>query len=86
MNVWVCSSLWSKFLGLMFRRQSPALLFVFDKEKSLNIHSLFCKPFTAIWLDERKNVMKTEDVSGWRFNISGFGKYLLEVPTRTTLE
>ena len=79
-KVRVCSSLICKFIGLMFRNSKEPLLFVFNKEKTLSIHSLFCKPFKAIWLDEKKNVKKTENIFSWKLNISGKGKYLLEVP------
>jgi len=80
----VCDTIFSKFLGLMFRKSSPALLFLFKKEKTLTIHSFFCKPFRAIWLDENKNITKIVDVNNWKMSISGRGKYLLEIPRRTT--
>ena len=83
-NVKVCKTIWNKFWGLMFCTRSPSLLFVFNKEKRLSIHSFFCKPFTAIWLDEGKRVVRQEEVNNWRFNISGRGKYILEIPTRIT--
>ena len=69
-----------KATGLMFRRQSPPLLFVFNKTKTLTIHSLFCKPFKAIWLDNKFHATKITDVKKWKLNISGKGKYLLEIP------
>ena len=64
----------------MFKKKSSPLLFIFNKEKKLTIHSLFCKPFTAIWLDKNKKATKVENVNDWKFYISGRGKYLLEVP------
>jgi len=79
-KVKVCNTILSKMLGLMFRKNSSPLLFVFDRNRSLSIHSLFCKPFTAVWLDEKMRVTKITDVKNWRFNISGKGKYLLEIP------
>jgi len=84
-NVKPCSAMTSKFLGLMFRKKSPPLLFIFEKEKKLSIHSFFCRPFTAIWLDENKKVLKTEKITGWRFDILGQGKYLLEIPASSAL-
>jgi uncharacterized membrane protein (UPF0127 family) len=77
----ICDTPLKKFLGLMFRRKSPPLLFIFNKKKSLTIHSLFCKPFRAIWLDEKMHATKFIDVKNWKLNISGKGKYLLEIPT-----
>lgn len=81
-KVKICKSFWSKFSGLMFRRNSPPLLFIFKKEKRLSIHSFFCKPFRAFWLDKNKYVTKFIDGKTWRINYSGFGKYLLEIPEK----
>lgn len=78
-DVKVCNSIWARFCGLMFKKNSPPLLFVFEKEKKLSIHSLFCRPFKAIWIDENKKVTKIVDVKNWKLSISGKGKYLLEI-------
>ena len=59
-----------KTRGLMFKSKSPTLLFIFNKEKTLTIHSIFCKPFIAIWLDKKKKATKIEKVTNWRFHIS----------------
>ena len=75
------TSILQKARGLMFKKNSPPLLFIFNKEKTLTIHSLFCKPFTAIWLDKNKKATKVEKIRTWRLNISGIGKYLLEFPS-----
>ncbi len=76
-----CDTLLKKFLGLMFHKNSPPLLFVFDREKNLQIHSFFCKPFKAIWLDEKMRATKIVDVKNWKICLSGRGKYLLEILT-----
>jgi uncharacterized membrane protein (UPF0127 family) len=78
-----CKSIWSKFSGLMFRKNSPPLLFIFNKEKNLSIHSLFCKPFKAIWIDDKMRVTKKIAIAKIGFNFSGLGRYLLEVPFPT---
>jgi uncharacterized membrane protein (UPF0127 family) len=83
LEVSYCSSLWSKIRGLMFRGSSPPLLFVFGREKRIVIHSFFCRPFRAFWLDENFVVTKVVDVKKWKFSLSGRGKYLLEVPLVT---
>jgi len=83
-KVKICNTILSKATGLMFRRQSPPLLFVFSKNKTLSIHSFFCKPFKAIWLDDGMHATKIIDVKNWKLNISGKGKYLLEIPITTT--
>jgi uncharacterized membrane protein (UPF0127 family) len=67
----------------MFRKDSPPLLFTFNKEKKLSIHSFFCKPFTAIWLDDKKRITKSIKIKNWRPNFYGTGKYLLEIPLPT---
>lgn len=76
----ICDTILKKASGLMFRRESPPLLFVFNKNKELSIHSLFCKPFRAIWLDDKMRATQVTDVEAWKLNISGDGKYLLELP------
>jgi uncharacterized membrane protein (UPF0127 family) len=76
----VLKSVWSKGIGLMFQKKSPALLFVCKRTQWILITSYFCKPFRAIWLDEKMQSTKIIDVRNWKFNISGRGKYLLEIP------
>ncbi|MFA5060783.1 MAG: hypothetical protein WC494_00505 [Candidatus Pacearchaeota archaeon] len=78
-NAKVLKTIPQKFLGLMFRRRSPPLLFVFNREKKISIHSFFCKPFKAVWLDDNFVATKFVDVKNWKLNISGKGKYLLEI-------
>jgi len=79
----LCDTPLKKFSGLMFRKNSPPLLFVFNKYKRFSIHSLFCKPFTAIWLDDKMHSTQVLEIDNWRTNIVGKGKYLLEI-SRTT--
>jgi uncharacterized membrane protein (UPF0127 family) len=79
-QVEVCDTIWKKFSGLMFRKNSKPLLFPFNKEKNLSIHSFFCKPFKAIWIDDKMRITKEEEVFNWRPFFSGYGKYLLEIP------
>ncbi|MDH3352999.1 MAG: hypothetical protein OEL87_00950 [Nanoarchaeota archaeon] len=69
-----------KAVGLMFQKNSPPLLFVSKKFQWNPITSLFCKPFKAIWLDEKMKATKVVDVKNWKLNISGHGKFLLEIP------
>ncbi len=64
----------------MFQKNSPPLLFSQQKNKYFPIISLFCKPFKAIWLDEKMRATKIIDVKSWKWWISGSGKYLLEIP------
>ncbi len=79
-KVEICDTLLKKFIGLMFKKKSPPLFFTFNKNKKLSIHSFFCKPFKAVWLDDKMRATKFTDVKNWKFNISGRGKYILEIP------
>lgn len=49
-----CRSILSKARGLMFKKQSKPLLFVFNKPTKQSIHSFFCPAFIAIWLNKGK--------------------------------
>lgn len=79
-EVELCNTPWKKFKGLMFRKNSPPLFFNFSKEIKLSIHSFFCKPFKAIWLDKNMKSTKIVVVKRWLPSITGHGKYLLEIP------
>ncbi len=69
--------------GLLFRKNSPPLLFTLRREKNFSIFSTFCKPFQAIWLDENCRAIKILDVKSWKMRIPGRGKYLLENHKKT---
>ncbi len=79
-KVEICDTLLKKFSGLMFKKNSLPLLFIFNKNKIIQIHSFFCKPFRAIWLDEKMRATKITDVNNWKLSISGKGRFLLEIP------
>ena len=49
-----CKNLLQKATGLMFRKNSPPLLFIYNKPTREPIHSFFCKPFIAIWFNKNK--------------------------------
>lgn len=66
--------------GLLFRKDSPALLWDLGQEKKFSIFSVFCLPFEAIWLDGKKRVIKKIVVDKWLWRIPGRGRYLLEIP------
>jgi uncharacterized membrane protein (UPF0127 family) len=80
LKVLECKSFLSKARGLMFRKKSLPLLFIFNKEKEIRIHSFFCKPFIALWIDKNHKTTKIKKISSWRLNLTGIGKYLLEIP------
>jgi len=81
LDVKVCESILSQASGLMFRKRSPALLFVFKSKKRRIIHSFFCVPFVAIWFDNN-NIVDAKIIKKWRLNIKPKGKFdrLLEIP------
>ena len=82
-NAKILTSIPAKALGLMFQKNSPPLLFVSRRFQWNPITSYFCKPFKAIWLDDKFHSTKVIEVKTWKFNISGHGKYLLEIPFTT---
>ena len=47
----VCNNIFQQARGLMFKKNSKPLLFVFKNYKKRAIHSFFCKPFIAIWFN-----------------------------------
>src|SRR4030042_1377702 len=81
-----CHSLFSQARGLMFKKKSESLLFIFKNKKRRAIHSFFCIPFIAIWFDEKK-VIEIKRVKSWRFSIKPKHKFnkLLEIPSNDTL-
>ena len=69
-----------KYTGLMFRKNSPALLFEFPSYPKA-IHSFFCYPFIAIWLLNEK-VQECRIIKPWKSWIlpeKEFNK-LIEIP------
>lgn len=80
----VLKNIFSRGLGLMFRKKSPILLFDFKKLTRLSIHSFFCSEFIAVWLSNGK-VVECRVVKPWKINIipkKEFDK-LIEIPRRT---
>jgi len=81
LDVKECRTILSKTSGLMFRKKSPALLFIFKKPVKISIHSFFCVPFTAIWFLDDK-IIEIKNVRPWKFHIVPKKKFnrLLEIP------
>jgi len=77
----VCNTPWKKFRGLMFRKNPGPLLFEFGKPTRASIHSLFCKPFRALWLLDGK-VIDDKLVKLWKLRIRPKSKFdqLVEIP------
>lgn len=77
-----CRSILDKAKGLCFSRNSKSLLFLFNKEVSLKIHSFFCPEFSAIWFDKNFKEISRLKIKKNKLNISPSKKfkYLLEIP------
>ena len=79
-----CNSLFMKGRGLMFRRRekAPAMIFNFDKEVDLKIHSFFCCPFIAVWLDSKNKVLEIKKIIPWVSSVKPKKSFktLIEIP------
>jgi len=76
-----CSSIFEKARGLMFKKNSIPLLFIFKKLTKQPIHSLFCPPFKAIWLKDNK-IIEEKIINSWKLSIRPQEKFnkLIEIP------
>ncbi|MBR9705329.1 hypothetical protein GOV12_07990 [Candidatus Pacearchaeota archaeon] len=74
-------SVFQKASGLMFRKKSKPLLFIFKNKTNESIHSFFCVPFIAFWFCNGK-VIDVKFVKPWKLSVKPCEKYdkLLEVP------
>jgi uncharacterized membrane protein (UPF0127 family) len=81
MDVFECKNIFQKASGLMFRKKSKPLLFIFNKSVSESIHSFFCFPFIGIWFN-RNEIVDIKYVRPWKINIKPLKKFdkLLEIP------
>jgi hypothetical protein len=68
-NVEFACSIFKQVKGLMFSRRIPddyALVFVLKKPQKVSLHMLFVNyPIDAIFLDEKKRVIKTSSLYAW---------------------
>jgi len=82
LDIKVCKTILSKTSGLMFRRKSKSLLFVFKKPVRISIHSFFCKPFVVIWFLNNK-IIDIKVIKKWKVSIKPKQKFdrLLEIPS-----
>lgn len=76
-----CDNYFLRARGLMFRKKSKPLLFIFAKSTKQAIHSLFCIPFIAIWFN-KKEIIDIKLVKPWRLSVFPNKKFdkLLEIP------
>lgn len=78
-----CKTVLSRVRGLMFRKKSKPLLFVFKRSTKQPIHSFFCKPFKAIWLMKGR-VIDEKIVKPFSLSIKpkNFFTHLVEMPLK----
>ena len=79
----ICDNVFSKARGLMFRKKSMPLLFVFKKPTKTSIHSLFCRPFRAIWLNKNR-IIDEKIIDSWSISIKPKSRFteLVEIPLK----
>ena len=84
MDVKECRTFLPKMSGLMFRKKSKPLLFIFKKNSKEAIHSFFCIPFVAIWFNE-KEIIDVKYVKPWKPYIVPGKSFdtLLEIPVNS---
>lgn len=77
----ICDTLLKRSRGLMFRKNPKPLFFVFKKLTTQPIHSFFCKPFMAIWLNEGR-VVDEKIVRPYKLSIKARAPFthLVEIP------
>jgi uncharacterized membrane protein (UPF0127 family) len=82
----VANSSLKRAIGIMFKKKFKPLLFEFGKVQKISIHSFFCQPFIAIFLNSRKRVVQIEKIRPFSLFTSRPAKYLIEMPiSRKTL-
>jgi len=81
-DVNLCRDIFSQAKGLMFRKKSKPLLFIFKNKKRRAIHSFFCLPFIAIWFDGER-IIEVRRVMPWKISVKPKEKFnrLLEIPS-----
>ncbi|MEK6906837.1 MAG: DUF192 domain-containing protein [Nanoarchaeota archaeon] len=71
-------------VGLMFKsRNSEALLFEFNKNVGLSIHSIFVFfPFFVLWLDDKDRVIEVRKVNPFTLSVSSKKPFrkIVEIP------
>ncbi len=80
----ICDTVFKRARGLMFRKDSNSLLFLFKKETRQPIHSLFCKPFKALWMRDGK-IIDEKNVRPFKLSVIPKEKFteLVEIPLKT---
>ena len=80
-KVGICDNFFLQISGLMFKKNSLPLLFVFKNSRKSAIHSFFCEKFVAIWFDKDR-IVDVKLVHPWKISVKPNKKFdrLLEIP------
>jgi uncharacterized membrane protein (UPF0127 family) len=85
-DVELCGDILEKATGLMFRRKldDKAMVFVFDKERTIGLHMLFVfQSIDVLWLDKDKRIVELkEDFKPFTaYTPSNKAFYVVELPS-----
>ena len=80
----VCRCLLSKIRAEMFRPKPIPLLFIFNKEQIVSLHTFFVmKPIDIAFVDGKAKVSRIiRSLRPWKF-CSGNARYIIEMPSGT---
>ena len=82
-----CSSLLSQIRGMMFRKKVIPLVFIFSRERRVNLHSFFCKEMDLVFLNNKFRVIEMK--KNWKpfsfYTSKKKAKILLELPVGSIL-
>jgi uncharacterized membrane protein (UPF0127 family) len=80
-NVIVCDNVITHSTGIMFKKKSKPMLFVFKRPVGEAIHSFFCVPFISIWFLNGR-IIDIKHVKPWRLHVKPDKKFdkFLEIP------
>jgi uncharacterized membrane protein (UPF0127 family) len=79
----ICKNLWQQATGKMFSFSKEPLIFIFDKEKHVSIHTYFCfKPLIVIWMTEDGKITRAEKIKPFSKPRSSNAKYIIEIPAK----
>lgn len=83
-----CTSMPSQFLGLMFHVQKPPILFVFNKEKRISLHTFFVfYPIDIYFLNKNKKIIETKQMNPFSVYFSKTKpKYILETKSPKSIK
>jgi hypothetical protein len=78
----LCKTFLSQAIGFMFSfSRKNAKLFVFDREKNIDIHMFFVFfPLIVVWLNKDKKIVKIKKMYPFISYSGARAKYLLEIP------